>query len=170
MPSGCETHLFEFYLFSFYSSVGKSVFQNVMHNAPAGKSRILVTHALHFLPQVDFIYTIVDGRIAERGTYTELLANKGEFAKLVKEFGSQDDAEEEKEKSAIDSSVEEKGPAKMTAAAGPGMMQAEERNTGAISIEVYRVYLRAAKGYIIIPFLLLALVLMQATSVMSSYW
>lgn len=45
--------------------VGKAVFENVLRNSSSGKTRILVTHALHFLPQVDYILTIVDGRIAE---------------------------------------------------------------------------------------------------------
>lgn len=45
--------------------VGKAVFDNVLRTRSSGKTRILVTHALHFLPQVDFILTIVDGRVAE---------------------------------------------------------------------------------------------------------
>ena len=45
--------------------VGKAVFENVLRNNLSGKTRILVTHALHFLPQADYILTIVDGRVAE---------------------------------------------------------------------------------------------------------
>jgi hypothetical protein len=32
--------------------VGKAVFQNILQDAASGKTRILVTHALHFLPKV----------------------------------------------------------------------------------------------------------------------
>lgn len=45
--------------------VGKAVFENVLRTSSSGKTRILVTHTLHFLPQVDYILTIADGRIAE---------------------------------------------------------------------------------------------------------
>ncbi|KAJ3531396.1 hypothetical protein NM688_g7581 [Phlebia brevispora] len=49
-------------------------------------------------------------------------------------------------------------------------MQAEERNTGAVSGKVYKEYLKAGKGGVIIPLLILALAFMQGTQVMSSYW
>ena len=53
---------------------------------------------------------------------------------------------------------------------GATMMQQEERNTGAVSNQVYLEYLRAGKGYIILPLLLLSVTLMQGAQVMSSYW
>jgi hypothetical protein len=56
------------------------------------------------------------------------------------------------------------------AVAGNALMQKEERNTGAISGEVYKSYLKAGKGQIILPFLLLSFVLFQGATVMSSYW
>lgn len=46
--------------------VGKAVFHNVLQNTLQGKTRILVTHALHFLPYVDYIMTVADGRLIER--------------------------------------------------------------------------------------------------------
>lgn len=49
-------------------------------------------------------------------------------------------------------------------------MQAEERNTGAISNTVYKTYLKAGNGSFILPMLLLSLVFIQASNVMSSYW
>ena len=57
-------------------------------NNPEGRTKILVTHTLHFLPQVDYIYTIANGQTMECGTYPELMANDGVFSKFVKEFGS----------------------------------------------------------------------------------
>ena len=45
--------------------VGKAVFENVLRANLSGKTRILVTHALHFLPQVDYILTIGNGRVVE---------------------------------------------------------------------------------------------------------
>ncbi|OJA15999.1 hypothetical protein AZE42_13449, partial [Rhizopogon vesiculosus] len=72
----CNTdiQIFDDPLSALDAPVGKAVFENVLKRN-TGKTRILVTHALHFLPDVDYIYTIVDGRIAERGTYPELMAN-----------------------------------------------------------------------------------------------
>lgn len=154
--------------------VGRSVFQNVFLGAAANKTRILVTHALHFLPQVDYIFTIVDGRISEQGTYSTLIANDGDFSKFAKEFGAKE-KEEEEEEEAIEDEMKEKDSKKSAenpnAPAIPTtMMQSEERNTGSVSGKVYKQYLHAGRGEIIIPLLITSIVLMQGAQVMSSYW
>lgn len=130
--------------------------------------------------------TVVDGRIAERfvfswfpmrrfakaissGTYAELIQTNGEFARFVTEFGSKEQSKEEAE--------DEQGPvaapqadARKKATAGAGMMQAEERNIGSIDLQVYKSYLSAGNGKVIVPLLILSLVLLQGANTMSSYW
>ncbi|KAF7965153.1 hypothetical protein HWV62_45382, partial [Athelia sp. TMB] len=70
--------------------VGKALFQNAILGAfrNKGASVILVTHALHFLSQCDYIYTMKDGRIVEHGTHKDLVARAGEFARLDKAYGA----------------------------------------------------------------------------------
>lgn len=49
--------------------VGRAVFENaILGLRKAGKTVLLVTHALHLLPQVDYIYSFQDGRIQRQGT------------------------------------------------------------------------------------------------------
>ena len=62
-----------------------------------GKTVILVTHALHFLSQCDYIYTVENGLIAAQGKYSELLETNESFAKLMREFGGETKHEEEVE-------------------------------------------------------------------------
>ncbi|XP_078381051.1 multidrug resistance-associated protein 1-like isoform X2 [Oculina patagonica] len=73
------------------SHVGKHIFDNVI--GPRGllqnKTRLLVTHGIHFLPQMDQIIVLKDGRISECGTYSELLANSGAFAEFLQTYGSE---------------------------------------------------------------------------------
>ncbi|EMD34148.1 hypothetical protein CERSUDRAFT_117637 [Gelatoporia subvermispora B] len=166
-----DIQIFDDPLSALDAHVGKQVFQNVFLDAIAGKTRILVTHALHFLPQVDYIYTMVDGRISEQGTYAQLIANEGDFAHFIREFGSKE-AQEEKEEEALEApEVDEKElPKKKAATGNAGMMQVEERNTGAVSNRVYKEYIKAGRGHIVIPLLFLSLVLLQGCQVMSSYW
>ncbi|EDV19525.1 uncharacterized protein TRIADDRAFT_51152 [Trichoplax adhaerens] len=68
--------------------VGKHIFKHVI--GPNGelknKTRLLVTHTLGFLPQVDQVVVIDNGVISEVGTYAELLAKKGSFSEFVTTF------------------------------------------------------------------------------------
>ncbi|XP_048361642.1 ATP-binding cassette sub-family C member 2 [Sphaerodactylus townsendi] len=75
------------------SHVGRHIFDKVL--GPDGmlgiKTRILVTHSLNFLAQVDNIVMLVAGAVSEQGSYSTLLANGGEFAQLLSTYGNQQD-------------------------------------------------------------------------------
>ena len=140
-------------------------------NNPEGRTKILVTHALYFLPQVDYIYTIADGQVMERGTYVELMANHGVFSKFVKEFGSKQQQEDETDeaKDGVEVVKKEKNEKRPDTAdlkeefeKGKTVMQEEERNIGAVTRETYKEYITST--------LLLVLLLVRGTRVMSSYW
>lgn len=78
--------------------VGRHIFNKVLgpNGLLKGKTRLLVTHSIHFLPQVDEIVVVGNGTILEKGSYSALLAKKGVFAKnlktFVKEAGPEDEA------------------------------------------------------------------------------
>jgi ABC-type proline/glycine betaine transport system ATPase subunit len=112
--------------------VGRAVFQNVINGALASKTRILVTHALHFLPFVDHIYVMDNGKIAEEGTYNELVKAGGAFSYLIKQFGAQEDTEKEEEEEKKEE-TEEDAKKRRKALQGAQQMQAEERNKGSVS-------------------------------------
>ncbi|KAJ7086114.1 ABC transporter [Mycena belliarum] len=169
--SDTDIQIFDDPLSALDAHVGKAVFHNVLQNTLQGKTRILVTHALHFLPNVDYIITIADGRIAERGTYTDLIEKDGEFSKFVAEFGNKEQSKDNAEAAvADDAAAAPQADARKKATAGVGLMQAEERNIGSISSEVYKGYVVAGNGKFIVPLLFLSLVLLQGTNVLSSYW
>ncbi|XP_026349643.2 ATP-binding cassette sub-family C member 2 [Ursus arctos] len=77
--------------------VGKHIFNKVLgpNGLLKGKTRLLVTHSIHFLPQVDEIVVLGNGTILEKGSYSTLLAKKGPFAKILKTFTKQTGPEEE---------------------------------------------------------------------------
>ena len=151
--------------------VGKAVFQNILQDATSGKTRILVTHALHFLSQVDYIYVMSDGRIAEHGTYAELMATEhGEFARFMNEFGGKGEDQKKEIISQEETKEESEDDPKKKPGRASALMQEEERNTGAIPLKAYKGYLSAARGVIVLPILLMAVALMQGATVMSAYW
>lgn len=71
--------------------VGKHMFEQVI--GPRGllknKTRLLVTHSVSFLPQMDSIVVMKDGVITETGSYAELLAQKGAFADFLVQYLSE---------------------------------------------------------------------------------
>ncbi|KIJ46424.1 hypothetical protein M422DRAFT_165131 [Sphaerobolus stellatus SS14] len=168
----CDTDItiFDDPLSALDAHVGKSVFQNVFKQAMEGKTRILVTHGLHFLPEVDYIITMFDGRIVERGTYQDLIEHNGPFAKFVAEFGGKEEKEEKKgEEAGIGPGGEQEGKRKIGKAGGK-LMQAEERSKGAVSNEIYASYFKAGRGGIMLPLCALSIIFMQGAQVMTSYW
>ncbi|CAI6345762.1 unnamed protein product [Macrosiphum euphorbiae] len=67
------------------SHVGKHIFEHVI--GPTGllqnKTRILVTHGITYLREVDLIVVMKDGKVSESGTYKELLDKMGDFADFI---------------------------------------------------------------------------------------
>lgn len=55
------------------------------------QTRILVTHGISYLSQLDFIVVMVDGRISEMGTYRELLMQNGDFAEFLRTYLENED-------------------------------------------------------------------------------
>uniref|UniRef100_T1K6F1 ABC-type glutathione-S-conjugate transporter n=2 Tax=Tetranychus urticae TaxID=32264 RepID=T1K6F1_TETUR len=93
--------------------VSRHLFDKVI--GPTGmlkkKTRILVTHRVTFLPQVDEIIVLKDGQITEQGTYHELLAKNGEFAQFLLQFVSEQHEElAEEDKEIIEQLKEKMGP------------------------------------------------------------
>ncbi|XP_067162182.1 ATP-binding cassette sub-family C member 6 isoform X2 [Apteryx mantelli] len=65
--------------------IRQHIFEHVL--GPNGllknKTRVLVTHTINILPQVDNIVVLVDGTISEVGSYQELLQKNGIFAEFL---------------------------------------------------------------------------------------
>ncbi|XP_028942698.1 canalicular multispecific organic anion transporter 1 isoform X2 [Antrostomus carolinensis] len=83
--------------------VGKYLFDHVL--GPKGllqkKTRILVTHSISFLPQVDNIVVLVAGAVSEHGSYSTLLANRGAFSQFLNLYGSQEEDASKKNTTAV---------------------------------------------------------------------
>ena len=67
------------------SHVGKHIFDKVIgpDGCLQGKTRVLVTHGVTFLPYVDKIVVMKKGVISESGSYKELMKQKGDFAEFL---------------------------------------------------------------------------------------
>ena len=75
------------------------VFNSCIKEELQGKTRVLVTNQLHFLPLVDRIILVSEGMIKEDGTFEELSKNGVLFQKLMENAGKMEEQEDEKEDS-----------------------------------------------------------------------
>jgi ABC-type multidrug transport system fused ATPase/permease subunit len=136
------------------------------------KTRILVTHQLHFLPQVDFIYVMKNGVIAEQGTFDELVSAGGEFSVLMETFDVKESSEEESVEShgTLENNKELKALLDDHKLNARETMQKEDRTTGTVKASIWKTYFFAAGGRFFLLNIILSLVLMQFFRVGSDYW
>ncbi len=79
------------------ANVGSHIFDEVIsseHGLLKDKTRVLVTHGIHFLERVNEIIVLDNGRIIEQGRYDDLMSYEGVFADLIKEYGRMASEEE----------------------------------------------------------------------------
>ncbi|XP_032175781.1 canalicular multispecific organic anion transporter 2 isoform X3 [Mustela erminea] len=93
------------------SHVAKHIFDQVIgpEGVLAGKTRVLVTHSISFLPQMDIIIVLADGQVSEVGSYPDLLGRNGSFANFLCNYAPEEDKESLKEDSrpALESTEDE---------------------------------------------------------------
>ncbi|ORY42753.1 P-loop containing nucleoside triphosphate hydrolase protein [Rhizoclosmatium globosum] len=170
--------------------VGRALFEECILGRLAGKTRVLVTHQLHFLPRVDLILVMDAGKIVAQGTFDELLAQNADFNQLMQEFGGleDDNDEEEKEEEAEETkTVNEKdvkedkslqtkisaaqvGESKDALAPKKGQMIVEERNEGAVPLSIYLSYLKLCGGTPTAITIFFVILLAQSSRVMTDQW
>jgi ABC-type methionine transport system ATPase subunit len=122
---------------------------NCIKEGLQGKTRVLVTNQLHFLPQVDKIILVNEGMIMEQGTFEELSKCGPLFQKLMENAGKMEQVDstedtDSHEKTDVlplnneaivelpnDTSYEKKGKLQKSV-----LVKKEERETGVVSWKV----------------------------------
>ncbi|XP_050313202.1 multidrug resistance-associated protein 1-like [Anthonomus grandis grandis] len=93
----CDIYLLDDPLSAVDSHVGKHIFDHLI--GPNGmlknKTRILVTHAITYLPQTDNIVVLKKGEVTESGSYLQLLETKGAFAEFLQQHITEEVLDEE---------------------------------------------------------------------------
>jgi len=157
------------------------------------KTRILVTHGINYLPQVDTIIVLEDGLISEVGSYDHLISQNGAFSEFIKNFTFTDEDssnnDPDKKRSKINMSKSRTNRKKIVdnksseTELGSSKKQKSEKNepkrskiyeeekseTGNVSWKIYLTYFKAI-GYFF-SFLIIAFYVLQNTAlVWSNIW
>lgn len=166
--SGADVALLDDPLSAVDAHVGKAILEQCLLSGPlAGKTRVLVTHALHVLARTDYIYVMENGKIGEQGTYSELIRNGRAFAKLVEEYGVQaeeEGKEEELQAQKADTEVGGKADASEPMKEKKALMSEEERERGSVPLSTYTAYFGFAGGAYWILIIIVLLTLNQGAS------
>ncbi|PWA94497.1 ABC transporter Tap-like, P-loop containing nucleoside triphosphate hydrolase [Artemisia annua] len=164
---------------------GSQIFKECVRGVLRDKTILLVTHQVDFLHNVDLILVMHDGRIVQSGKYDELVQSGLNFKALVhahetsmqlvhKEStqsesvpnahihnSKQDSIESDKSQELFHSNSD---------AGTSKLIEDEERETGRVSLHVYKVYATEAYGWFGVIIVLLLSILWQATQMASDYW
>ncbi|KAE9454600.1 hypothetical protein C3L33_13490, partial [Rhododendron williamsianum] len=95
--SNADVYIFDDPLSALDAHVGRQVFSYCIKEELQGKTRVLVTNQLHFLPQVDKIILINKGMVKEKGTFEELSRSGILFQKLMENAEKMEEHVDEKE-------------------------------------------------------------------------
>ncbi|NXV78507.1 MRP6 protein, partial [Atlantisia rogersi] len=172
--------------------VGQHIFEHVL--GPKGllkdKTRVLATHTISILPQVDKVVFLVDGMISEMGSYQELLQRNGAFAEFLRSHVPAG----ERAGAGLPAGGDSKGTipsrngpsqeklfgaagrdtvpvSQCTTAAGTGgtLTKGERTRHGRVNTSMYAAYLKAM-GWLLCVYTLLLFTCQQALSFSRGYW
>ncbi|KAF2534155.1 hypothetical protein F2Q70_00030476 [Brassica cretica] len=157
-----------------------TVFDSCMKDELKGKTRVLVTNQLHFLPLMDRIILVSEGMIKEEGTFEELSKNGSLFQKLMENAGKMDTTQEmnkNDQKSSkpshtltVDASERNVGSAKQGRRGRSVLVKQEERETGIISWNVLMRYKKAVGGLWVVMIIFACYLTTEVLRVSSSTW
>ncbi|XVF32758.1 hypothetical protein REPUB_Repub17cG0110800 [Reevesia pubescens] len=186
----CDIYLLDDVFSAVDAHTGTDIFKECIRGALKEKTILLVTHQVDFLHNVDLILVMRDGMIVQSGKYNNLLDSGMDFGALVAahetsmelvEAGKNSPGENapktSKSKSpwvvsnlgeangenkSDDHPKSDKGDARL--------IKDEERETGKVSLHVYKIYWTEAFGWWGVAAVLLLSLAWQASQMAGDYW
>ncbi|KAG8474416.1 hypothetical protein CXB51_033997 [Gossypium anomalum] len=183
--SNSDVYIFDDPLSALDAHVAQQVFSRCIKEELQGKTRILVTNQLHFLPHVDYILLVANGVIKEEGTFEEISKNGRLFQKLMENAGKMEKQEEKddgknfnledlKPKSnemvEINELQKNANPAKRRKGRKAVLVKQEERETGVVSWNVLMRYKDALGGLWVVMILFTFYFSTEVLRISSSTW
>ncbi|KAI8616941.1 P-loop containing nucleoside triphosphate hydrolase protein [Chytriomyces sp. MP71] len=152
--------------------VGRHLFEKCIKEAMKDRTRILVTHQLHYLPQCDNVIYVKDGTIVEHGSFADLISSGGEFSQMFAMYGGSVESEDKEESVDEDKAGALLELEKLTApnVDASNIMTKEDQAVGGVSAAVWWRYIVACGG---IPFLVITIIIIvlnEAAAVVNNLW
>ncbi|KAJ0980468.1 hypothetical protein J5N97_008723 [Dioscorea zingiberensis] len=181
--SDADVYIFDDPLSALDAHVGQKVFDRCIKHQLRGKTRVLVTNQLHFLPYVDRIILVHDGMVIQEGTYEELSNSGILFRSLVKNVGKSEERQAETShpgtsKSPMKNELieDENDSSKIVNTSYTGnngkfvLIKQEELETGVVSWKVLMRYKNALGGLWVVAVFFACYFLTEVLRISSSTW
>ncbi|KAI3805923.1 hypothetical protein L1987_21811 [Smallanthus sonchifolius] len=164
---------------------GSKIFKECVRGILKDKTILLVTHQVDFLHDVDLILVMRDGMIVQSGKYDELIESGLDFKALVDahetsmqlvqaESTKPQTLTKSNSTNSTEHNIESPHPLERSPSSSitgtSKLIENEERETGKVSLHVYKVYATEALGWPGAVLVLLFSVSWQATQMASDYW
>ncbi|XP_071720080.1 ABC transporter C family member 14-like [Rutidosis leptorrhynchoides] len=183
----CDIYLLDDVFSAVDAHTGSDIFKECVRGVLRNKTILLVTHQVDFLHNVDLILVMREGMIVQSGKYDELLESGLDFKDLVSAHEtsmqlvdmepttSDNTSPKPLQKSPSLNPREEEQKAlersKSNSIIGTSkLIEEEERETGRISSNVYKVYVTEAFGWWGVIAVLFFSFLWQGSQMASDYW
>lgn len=163
-----DIYLFDDPISALDAHIGKKIIKGCIVNYLKGKTRIVATHAIHYLKHMDKIIYLKEGSIAWTGTYIELLDQPffdslNKLSKLSKHKSSDPDEFDLKNQLVLDKKENEKKEF-------VGIIAAEDEEIGVVKFAVYKGYAKYLGGTFFMILIILSMLLWQVNKGGSDIW
>ncbi|XP_049410075.1 LOW QUALITY PROTEIN: ABC transporter C family member 10-like [Solanum stenotomum] len=154
-----------------------SLFNEYIMGALSGKTILLVTHQVDFLPAFDMVLLMSDGEILRSASYDQLLASSKEFQNLVnahKETAGSERVSEAFYSPRSDTcsrEIKNKDSGKQPkTSGGDQLIKQEEREVGDTGFKSYVQYLNQNKGYLFFAIAVVSQLAFVAGQILQNSW
>ncbi|XP_064442021.1 ATP-binding cassette sub-family C member 4 isoform X3 [Mirounga angustirostris] len=168
------------------AEVGRHLFELCICQTLHEKITILVTHQLQYLKAASQILILKDGKMVQKGTYTEFLKSGVDFGSLLKKENEEADESPApgspalRTRSFSESSVWSQQSSRPSLKDGAPEVQANEstqvavseesRSEGKVGLKAYKNYLTAGAHWLAIVFLILLNIIAQVAYILQDWW
>lgn len=152
--------------------VGRQLFQKCIKGYLREKTRILVTHQLQYLENVDTIALLKDGHLESQGTFESLMSSSADFAHLINSYHSAQEQPKATLKCFLPRTQSQHSIVFISESVDgePETLHEEEIAKGQISFEVYKRYFKAGGSICLRVSVLLIAILAQVATSGVDYW